>query len=117
MEINLTDLPENVNIQTKIDYDKGIYGFCASFDFSDMEVGIILDINKLKPLSPFWLIKQKEKAQMIDKKYMKIFLETLISYLEEGKNNFPNFSFFSKKDKLTIAPNMVDPLNILGKKI
>lgn len=113
MEIDVTDSPENIDQKT--DLDKGIYAFLASFDYLDIEVGIVVDINKLNPLSPFWIVKQENSKGKIDKKAMKFFLETLIENLEEGKTNFPLFVFYNNKNKFSVSPNVIDPLDIMKK--
>lgn len=113
MEIDVADPPENID--QKSDSDKGIYAFVASFDYLDVEVGIVLDINELKPLSPFWMIKQENSNGKVDKKAMKFFLETLAENLEEGKTNFPLFVFYNDKNKFSVSPNVINPLDILEK--
>ncbi|WP_229028421.1 hypothetical protein [Anaerococcus vaginalis] len=75
-------------------------------------MGILIDIEELKPLSPFWLEKEKKN---IKKEDMKFFLESLGEYLEEGKINFPIFVFYNNKNKLSISPQAIDPLDILKK--
>ncbi|MDU4446401.1 MAG: hypothetical protein E7I76_00155 [Anaerococcus vaginalis] len=112
MEIDVISLPKNLNIDQKEDHENGIYAFGASFLNKEYEVGILMDINELKPLSPFWLEKEKKN---INKKDMKFFLESLGEYLEEGKTNFPIFVFYNNKNKLSISPQAIDPLDILKK--
>ena len=112
MEIDVINLPKNLNIDQKEDHENGIYAFGASFLNREYEVGILLDIKDLKPLSPFWLEKEKKN---INKKDLKFFLESLGEYLEEGKTNFPIFVFYNDKNKLSISPQMVNPLDILKK--
>lgn len=110
MEIDVISLPKNLNIDQKEDHENGIYAFGASFLNREYEVGILLDIKDLKPLSPFWLEKEKKN---INKKDMKFFLESLAENLEEGKTNFPIFVFYNNKNKLSISPQRVNPLDIL----
>lgn len=112
MEIDVINLPENLNIDQKEDHENGIYAFGASFLNREYEVGILLDINELKPLSPFWLEKEKKN---INKEDLKFFLESLAENLEEGKTNFPIFVFYNDKNKLSISPQAIDPLDILKK--
>lgn len=112
MEIDVISLPKNLNIDQKEDHENGIYAFGASFLNREYEVGILLDIKDLKPLSPFWLEKEKKN---INKKDMKFFLESLGEYLEEGKTNFPMFVFYNNKNKLSISPQTINPLDILKK--
>lgn len=112
MEIDVINLPKNLNIDQKEDHENGIYAFGASFLNREYEVGILLDIKDLKPLSPFWLEKEKKN---INKKDMKFFLESLAENLEEGKTNFPIFVFYNDKNKLSISPQAIDPLDILKK--
>lgn len=112
MEIDVTSLPKNLNIDQKEDHENGIYAFGASFLNREYEVGILLDIKDLKPLSPFWLEKEKKN---INKEDLKFFLESLGEYLEEGKTNFPIFVFYNNKNKLSISPQRVNPLDILKK--
>ena len=112
MEIDVINLPKNLNIDQKEDHENGIYAFGASFSNKEYEVGILMDINELKPLSPFWLEKEKKN---INKKDMKFFLESLGEYLEEDKINFPIFVFYNNKNKLSISPQRVNPLDILKK--
>lgn len=113
MEIDLAEVPENID--QKADPDKGIYGFLASFDKSDVEFGIVLDVENLKPLSPFWINKQKKTDEKISKKDMEFFLKSLAENLEEGKAKFPIFVLYNDKNKFSVSPNIVDPLNILEK--
>lgn len=112
MEIDVINLPKNLNIDQKEDHENGIYAFGASFLNREYEVGILLDIKDLKPLSPFWLEKEKKN---INKEDLKFFLESLGEYLEEGKTNFPIFVFYNNKNKLSISPQRVNPLDILKK--
>lgn len=112
MEIDVISLPKNLNIDQKEDHKNGIYAFGASFLNKEYEVGILMDINELKPLSPFWLEKEKKN---INKKDLKFFLESLAENLEEGKTNFPIFVFYNNKNKLSISPQAIDPLDILKK--
>lgn len=112
MEIDVINLPKNLNIDQKEDHENGIYAFGASFLNREYEVGILMDINELKPLSPFWLEKEKKN---INKKDLKFFLESLGEYLEEGKTNFPMFVFYNNKNKLSISPQAINPLDILKK--
>ncbi|MDU5989138.1 hypothetical protein [Anaerococcus vaginalis] len=112
MEIDVVSLPKNLNIDQKEDHENGIYAFGASFLNREYEVGILLDIKDLKPLSPFWLEKEKKN---INKKDLKFFLESLGEYLEEGKTNFPIFVFYNNKNKLSISPQAINPLDILKK--
>lgn len=112
MEIDVISLPKNLNIDQKEDHENGIYAFGASFLNKEYEVGILMDINELKPLSPFWLEKEKKN---INKKDLKFFLESLAENLEEGKTNFPIFVFYNNKNKLSISPQAIDPLDILKK--
>ena len=112
MEIDVINLPKNLNIDQKEDHENGIYAFGASFLNKEYEVGILMDINELKPLSPFWLEKEKKN---INKKDMKFFLESLAENLEEGKTNFPIFVFYNNKNKLSISPQTINPLDILKK--
>ena len=112
MEIDVINLPKNLNLDQKEDNDNGIYAFGASFLNREYEVGILIDIEELKPLSPFWLEKEKKT---IKKEDMKFFLESLGEYLEEGKINFPIFVFYNNKNKLSISPQAIDPLDILKK--
>ena len=112
MEIDVISLPKNLNIDQKEDYENGIYAFGASFLNREYEVGILMDINEIKPLSPFWLEKEKKN---INKKDLKFFLESLGEYLEEDKINFPIFVFYNNKNKLSISPQRVNPLDILKK--
>ncbi len=114
MEIDVISLPKNLNIDQKEDHENGIYAFGASFLNREYEVGILMDINEIKPLSPFWLEKGKKN---INKKDMKFFLESLAENLEEGKKNFPIFVFYDNKNKLSISPQAIDPLDILKNKI
>lgn len=112
MEIDVISLPKNLNIDQKEDHENGIYAFGASFLNREYEVGILLDMKDLKPLSPFWLEKEKKN---INKKDMKFFLESLEENLEEGKTNFPIFVFYNNKNKLSISPQAINPLDILKK--
>lgn len=112
MEIDVINLPKNLNIDQKEDHENGIYSFEASFLNREYEVGILLDINEIKPLSPFWLEKEKKN---IKKKELKFFLESLAENLEEGKTNFPIFVFYNNKNKLSISPQTINPLDILKK--
>lgn len=112
MEIDVINLPKNLNLDQKEDNDNGIYAFGASFLNREYEVGILMDINELKPLSPFWLEKEKKN---INKKDLKFFLESLGKYLEEGKTNFPIFVFCNNKNKLSVSPQAINPLDILKK--
>lgn len=112
MEIDVINLPKNLNIDQKEDHENGIYAFGASFLNREYEVGILIDIEEIKPLSPFWLEKEKKN---INKKDLKFFLESLGEYLEEGKTNFPIFVFYNNKNKLSIRPQRVNPLDILKK--
>ncbi|MDU5086429.1 hypothetical protein [Anaerococcus vaginalis] len=112
MEIDVINLPKNLNIDQKEDHENGIYAFGASFLNREYEVGILIDIEEIKPLSPFWLEKEKKN---INKKDLKFFLESLGEYLEEGKTNFPIFVFYNNKNKLSISPQRVNPLDILKK--
>ncbi|MFR7352689.1 hypothetical protein [Anaerococcus obesiensis] len=112
MEIDVISLPKNLNIDQKEDHENGIYAFGASFLNREYEVGILMDINEIKPLSPFWLEKEKKN---INKKDLKFYLESLGEYLEEGKTNFPIFVFYNNKNKLSISPQRVNPLDILKK--
>ena len=112
MEIDVISLPKNLNIDQKEDHENGIYAFGASFLNREYEVGILLDINEIKPLSPFWLEKEKKN---IKKEDMKFFLESLAENLEEGKTNFPIFVFYNNKNKLSISPQTINPLDILKK--
>ncbi|MBS4888700.1 MAG: hypothetical protein KHZ80_01490 [Anaerococcus vaginalis] len=112
MEIDVINLPKNLNIDQKEDHENGIYAFGASFLNKEYEVGILMDINELKPLSPFWLEKEKKN---IKKEDMKFFLESLAENLEEGKTNFPIFVFHNNKNKLSISPQTINPLDILKK--
>ena len=110
MEIDVINLPKNLNIDQKEDHENGIYAFGASFLNREYEVGILIDIEEIKPISPFWLEKEKKN---INKEDMKFFLESLGEYLEEGKTNFPIFVFYNNKNKLSISPQRVNPLDIL----
>lgn len=112
MEIDVINLPENLNIDQKEDHENGIYAFGSSFLNKGYEVGILIDIKDLKPLSPFWLEKEKKN---IKKEDMKFFLESLAENLEEGKTNFPIFVFYNDKNKLSISPQAINPLDILKK--
>lgn len=112
MEIDVINLPENLNLDKKEDHENGIYAFGASFLNRKYEVGTLLDIEEIKPLSPFWLEKEKKN---INKKDLKFFLESLGEYLEEGKTNFPMFVFYNNKNKLSISPQAINPLDILKK--
>ena len=112
MEIDVINLPKNLNIDQKEDHENGIYAFGASFLNREYEVGILIDIEEIKPISPFWLEKEKKN---INKKDLKFFLESLGEYLEEGKTNFPIFVFYNNKNKLSISPQRVNPLDILKK--
>lgn len=112
MEIDVINLPKNLNIDQKEDHENGIYAFGASFLNREYEAGILLDIHELKPLSPFWLEKEKKN---INKEDLKFFLESLAENLEEGKTNFPIFVFYNDKNKLSISPQAIDPLDILKK--
>lgn len=112
MEIDVINLPKNLNLDQKEDNDNGIYAFGASFLNREYEVGILIDIEAIKPLSPFWLEKEKKN---IKKEDMKFFLESLAENLEEGKTNFPIFVFYNNKNKLSISPQRVNPLDILKK--
>lgn len=112
MEIDVISLPKNLNIDQKEDHENGIYAFGASFLNREYEVGILIDIEEIKPLSPFWLEKEKKN---IKKKDMKFFLESLAENLEEGKTNFPIFVFYNNKNKLSISPQAINPLDILKK--
>ena len=112
MEIDVIILPKNLNLDQKEDHEKGIYAFGASFLNREYEVGILLDIENIKPLSPFWLEKEKKN---INKEDLKFFLESLGENLEEGKTNFPIFVFYNNKNKLSISPQAIDPLDILKK--
>lgn len=109
MEIDVISLPKNLNIDQKEDHENGIYAFGASFLNREYEVGILVDIEEIKPLSPFWLEKEKKN---INKENLKFFLENL----EEGKTNFPIFVFYNNKNKLSISPQRVNPLDILKNK-
>lgn len=112
MEIDVISLPKNLNIDQKEDHENGIYAFGASFLNREYEVGILIDIEEIKPLSPFWLEKEKKN---INKKDMKFFLESLAENLEEGKTNFPIFVFYNNKNKLSISTQAINPLDILKK--
>lgn len=112
MEIDVISLPKNLNIDQKEDHENGIYSFGASFLNREYEVGILLDIEEIKPLSPFWLEKEKKN---IKKEDMKFFLESLAENLEEGKTNFPIFVFYNNKNKLSISPQTINLLDILKK--
>lgn len=112
MEIDVINLPKNLKFDQKEDHENGIYAFGASFLNREYEVGILIDIEEIKPLSPFWLEKEKKN---IKKEDMKFFLESLAENLEEGKTNFPIFVFYNNKNKLSISPQTINPLDILKK--
>ena len=112
MEIDVISLPKNLNLDQKEDHENGIYAFGASFLKKEYEVGILMDINELKPLSPFWIEKEKKNIQKED---LKFFLESLGENLEKGKTNFPIFIFYNDKNKLSLSPQAIDPLDILKK--
>ena len=42
-------------------------------------------------------------------------METLVENIEDGKTNFPIFVFYNNKNKLSISPQAIDPLDILKK--
>ena len=112
MEIDVISLPKNINLDQKEDHENGIYAFGASFLNREYEVGILIDIEEINPLSPFWLEKEKKN---INKEDLKFFLQSLGEYLEEGKTNFPIFVFYNNKNKLSISPKAINPLDILKK--
>lgn len=112
MEIDVIGLPKNLKLDQKEDHENGIYAFGASFLNREYEVGILLDMKDLKPISPFWLEKEKKN---INKEDLKFFLQSLGENLEEGKTNFPIFVFYNNKNKLAISPQRVNPLDILKK--
>lgn len=112
MEIDVISLPKNLNLDQKEDHENGIYAFGGSFLNREYEVGILFDIEKMKPLSPFWLEKEKKNIKKDD---LKFFLESLGENIEEGKTNFPIFVFYNNKNKLSISPQAIYPLDILNK--
>ena len=64
MEIDVISLPKNINLDQKEDHENGIYAFGASFLNREYEVGILIDIEEINPLSPFWLEKEKKNINM-----------------------------------------------------
>ena len=115
MEIDVVKVPENVNIDQKEDHDEGIYAFGVSFSNINQNAGVLLDIKEFKPLSPFWIFDQEKSQKDISQNDLKFFMETLVENIEDGNTNFPIFVFYNSKNKLSISPQAIDPLDILKK--
>lgn len=115
MEIDVVKVPENVNIDQKEDHDEGIYAFGVSFSNINQNAGVLLDIKEFKPLSPFWIFNQEKSQKDISQNDLKFFMETLVENIEDGNTNFPIFVFYNSKNKLSISPQAIDPLDILKK--
>lgn len=115
MEIDVVKVPENVNIDQKEDHENGIYAFGVSFSNINQNAGVLLDIKEFKPLSPFWIFNQDKSQKDISQNDLKFFMETLVENIEDGNTNFPIFVFYNSKNKLSISPQAIDPLDILKK--
>ncbi|MDU3687431.1 MAG: hypothetical protein E7G18_01900 [Anaerococcus hydrogenalis] len=115
MEIDVVNIPDNVKIDQKEDHENGIYAFGVSFSNLKQNAGVLLDIKEFKPLSPFWIFNQNTNQKDISQNDLKFFMETLVENIEDGKTNFPIFVFYNNKNKLSISPQAIDPLDILKK--
>ena len=91
-----------------VEYDKtenNVYVFTGTFDFYDMELGIVLKTKPIEPRSSIWFTPQRDNAQEPTEEWIEFFLKTLVDSIDEdGCFGYPICTFLSDTGDFTVVP-------------
>ena len=95
-----------------VEYDKtedNVYAFTGTFDFYDMEIGILLKTKPIEPRSSVWLTPQKDGAQEPTQEWIEFFIKTLVNSIDEdGCFGYPICTFTSATGDFTVVPTAIE---------
>lgn len=108
MMICETNVPANLDIKIPVDQLNDAVAFGATFDFYAMEVGLVINVKTLEPLSSLWLTPQTDDAVEPDEVWVKFFIEKLMLALNDPDApdgyGVPIYSFVNDTNDMTITP-------------
>ena len=91
-----------------VTYDKteeGVYPFIGSFDFYDMEIGILLKTKPIEVRSGVWFTPQIDGAEEPTHEWIEFFIKTLANNIhEDGSFGIPICSFVADTGDFTVVP-------------
>lgn len=103
MMITSVDVPDNLKENISLGTDD--HAFEATFDFLDVAIGIVLDLNRVKTSSGFWLRAQIENPMEPQKEWAEYFINTLVKHIrQDGTFDDPILTFITEKRDYTIVP-------------
>ncbi len=102
MMITLGDAPDIIRYNEKED---GVYVFTGTFDFYDMEIGVVLKTKPIEARSTIWFTPQKDGAEEPSQEWIEFFMKTLINSIgEDGSFGYPICTFASDTGDFTVIP-------------
>ena len=103
MMITSVDVPDNLKDNISLGTDD--HAFEATLDFLDVAIGIVLDLNRVKTSSGFWLRAQIENPMEPQKEWAEYFINTLVKHIrQDGTFDDPILTFITEKRDYTIVP-------------
>ena len=105
MMITICDIPDGVEV-SKNPETKYIQAFCASFDFTDIMIGVAIDLESKTPVTGAWVVNDIEvDKNIVDEELVYFFLDTLIKYIEDdGSYGAPMYTFLNDNGSMTLVP-------------
>ena len=101
MMITVTEIPPELGID-KI--SGSMRAFCGSFDFYDMMIGIIFDLDTMELVTQMWFTPQTDDAVEPSSEWIEFFVKTICENMSEEGFGVPMYSFVNDHSDLTIVP-------------
>lgn len=111
MMISVGDVPKDINISSEL--TESTHCFIASFDFYDVEIGLLLDIKTKRTKSGIFIVPQSENHQEPTQEWVEFFISILAEYLEVDENGSfytPIYTFIFKEADFTVVPTAIPEL-------
>ncbi len=98
------DIPDNLETDPLGEDD---HVFIGTYDFYDMEIGIVLNTRLREAKTGVWLTPQCENASEPAREWIDFFIQKLIQGLnEDGSFAVPMYTFISDYADFTVVPSM-----------
>ncbi|NLW52974.1 MAG: hypothetical protein GXY87_06410 [Tissierellia bacterium] len=105
MMITLEEISGNVPSEMNAAHKPGdTFTFICSFDFCDVEAGVLFDRKTLRPVSELWITKQVEGAELPSPDWIDLFIRLLVERVVLAKDGLtlPIYLFGNNESQLII---------------
>ena len=97
------DLPEDLDFD--IDEDRRYAVFIGSYDFYDMEIGVVLYLDPIETAGPIWFTPQRQNAEEPSQEWIEYFIQTVVGSINtDGSYGIPICSFMADAGDFTVVP-------------